>query len=132
MNTNIKSNTRTALASSNACDEQIQQQLNSFHLSNELNGYENPFAIYLIKICCDGKYLVVAASGGHITLFKFAGSELDKVDEGLGDLSCLEVPIFHRNLLNTYNDNNSSVNMTANNESQAAIAKQLLDRKVKF
>jgi hypothetical protein len=71
---------------------------------------DNPFSIYSIKTCCEGKYLIAAGRGGHVTLFKFTGSELDKADEGLGDLSCLEIPIFHRNLSSDHEE----INMNSN------------------
>jgi hypothetical protein len=111
MNSNIKFDTRTTRANSNTNDEQLI-------LIND----DNPFSIYSIKICCEGKYLIAAGRGGHVTLFKFAGSELDKADEGLGDLSCLEVPIFHRHVANDQDE--------ANNDSQSTTVKQNLDKKV--
>jgi hypothetical protein len=112
INSNIKYDTKTTRANSNTNDE---QQI----LLNE----DNPFSIYTIKICCEGKYLIAAARGGHVTLFKFTGSELEKADEGLGDLSCLEVPIFHRNISSDQSD--------ANNEIQTGTTRQNLDKKVK-
>ena len=45
-----------------------------------------------------------------MTLFKFTGSELEKADEGLGDLACLEIPIFHRNVSNEHEDSNINPN----------------------
>jgi len=45
-----------------------------------------------------------------VTLFKFSGSELEKADEGLGDLACLEVPIFHRNLTSDLEEINTNLN----------------------
>lgn len=95
INSNIKFEIKTTRTNSNTNDEQ-QQQL----LFND----DNPFSIYSIKICCEGKYLIAAGHGGHVTLFKFTGSELDKADEGLGDLSCLEIPIFHRSLSSDHED----------------------------
>jgi hypothetical protein len=126
-----ESNTKSSRTNSNAVDEQIQtqQQINSLNLANEVNGYENPFAIYSIKMCGDGKYLIVAARGGHVTLFKFTGSELDKADEGLGDLSCLEIPILHRNLSGDRDETNISGNQSTINESQS---RQSTEKKVNF
>lgn len=112
-NANIRFDTKSTRANSNANDEQ-QQQL----LSNE----DNPFSIYSIKTCCDGKYLIAAGRGGHVTLFKFTGSELEKADEGLGDLACLEIPIYRRNLTNDQDE----VNMSANEVQM----KQNLEKKV--
>ena len=83
-------------------------------------------------MCCDGKYLIVAARGGHVTLFKFMGSELDKADEGLVDLSCLEIPIYHRNLTNDHDDLNKSANSSIINDLQSVSIKQNIDKKVKF
>ena len=87
---------------------------------------ENPFAIYSVKLCCDGKYLVAAARGGHATLFKFTGSELEKADEGLGDLACLEIPILHRNVYNEQEDINSS---GASSTSNDVPSRQSTDKK---
>ena len=91
---------------------------------------DNPFSIYSIKMCCDGKYLIAAGRGGHVTLFKFTGSELEKADEGLGDLSCLEIPIFHRNLSSNHDDLNSTSNSSILNDLQAIAIKQNLEKKV--
>ncbi|CAF3572963.1 unnamed protein product [Rotaria sordida] len=129
LNTNIKFDTKTSRANSNVGDESIQQQFNSINLSNELNGYEYPFAIYSIKMCCDGKYLIAAARGGHITLFKFTGSELDKADEGLGDLSWLEIPILHQNSSNDYHDINTSGNLSTINDLQSSLSRQNTEKK---
>jgi hypothetical protein len=107
----------------------MQQQINALNLTNESNGHENPFTIYSIKMCCDGKYLIAAARGGHVTLFKFTGSELDKADEGLGDLSCLEIPILHRNLSGDHEETNTSGNSSTNNDPQS---RQSTDKKVSF
>lgn len=104
---------KTTRTNSNTNDEQIQQLL--------LND-DNPYNIYSIKICSEGKYLIAAGRGGHVTLFKFMGSELEKSDEGLGDLSCLEIPIYHRNL----SSDHDNLNINAN-ELQI---KQNLERKV--
>lgn len=93
---------------------------------------DNPFSIYSIKICCDGKYLIAAGRGGHITLFKFTGSELEKSDEGLGDLACLEIPIYHRNITNESDVLNISGNHSANSDFQAGAIKQNPDRKVSW
>ncbi|CAF1670157.1 unnamed protein product, partial [Adineta ricciae] len=90
---------------------------------------DNPFSIYSIKMCCDGKYLIAAGRGGHVTLFKFTGSELEKADEGLGDLSCLEIPIFHRNLSSNHDDLNSTSNSSILNDLQAIAIKQNLEKK---
>ena len=38
------------------------------------------------------------------------GSELEKADEGLGDLACLEIPIFHRNISNDRDETNINAN----------------------
>lgn len=100
-NSNIKFETKSTRANSNSNDEQQFQML-----LNE----DNPFSIYSIKTCCDGKYLIAAGRGGHVTLFKFTGSELEKADEGLGDLACLEIPIFRRNLTNDHDEPNMSAN----------------------
>ena len=100
------------------------QMMNNQMLLND----ENPFRIYSIKICCDGKYLIAAARGGHVTLFKFTGSELEKADEGLGDLSCLEVPIFHRNLSSDHDETNTSGNTSTimiYNQSKQNIEKKV-------
>jgi hypothetical protein len=110
---NIKFDIKSTRANSNTNDEQQQQML--------LND-DNPFSIYSIKICCEGKYLIAAGRGGHVTLFKFTGSELDKADEGLGDLSCLEIPIFHRNVSSDHEE----INMNSND----LQTKQNLERKV--
>ncbi|CAF1230907.1 unnamed protein product [Adineta steineri] len=121
VNPTIKLDSRSSRANSNAVDEQsqFQQQFNSLTISNDINGYDNPFAIYSVKMCCDGKYLIVAARGGHITLFKFTGSELEKADEGLGDLTCIEIPILHRNLAGDRDDTNISGNASTLNDSQS-------------
>ena len=132
VNPNIKFDTRSTRTNSTTGEEQIHHQINSINISNELNGYENPFAIYSIKMCCDGKYLIAAARGGHTTLFKFTGSELDKADEGLGDLSCLEVPIFHRNLSNDHETMNSNPTSSIINDLQSITIKQNIEKKVKF
>jgi hypothetical protein len=100
INSNIKFDIKSTRTNSNTNDEQLQMLLND----------DNPFSIYSIKICCEGKYLIAAGRGGHVTLFKFTGSELDKADEGLGDLSCLEIPIFHRNLSSDHEE----INMNSN------------------
>jgi hypothetical protein len=121
-------NIRTVRKNSNSTDEQLQQQINSITISNESNALENPFAIYSIKICCDGKYLIAAARGGHVTLFKFTGSELDKADEGLGDLSSLEVPILHRNLANDHESMMASGHLSNVND---ASSRQNAERKVR-
>jgi len=121
INSNIKFDTKSTRANSNTNDEQLQQML----LSDD-----NPFSIYSIKICCDGKYLIAAGRGGHVTLFKFTGSELDKADEGLGDLSCLEVPIFHRNVSSNYDDINTNSNSSNLNDIQSIAIKQNLEKKV--
>ncbi len=63
-------------------------------------------------------------------LFKFTGSELDKADEGLGDLSCLEVPIFHRNVSSNHDEINS--NSSNLNDIQSIAIKQNLEKKVEF
>ncbi|CAF3849723.1 unnamed protein product [Rotaria magnacalcarata] len=122
-NTNYKLESRPAHANSSASDEINQPQINSTNLSNELNVYEFPFAIYSIKMCCDGKYLIAAARGGHVTLFKFTGSELDKADEGLGDFSLLELPIFHQNISNNHNEANTSGNLSTISDFQSSIAR---------
>ena len=98
-NTHVKLDARSSRTNSNIGDDQ-HQQINFANPVQDINGYENPFAIYSVKTCCDGKYLVAAARGGHVTLFKFTGSELEKADEGLGDLTCIEIPILHRNMAN--------------------------------
>ncbi len=100
INSNIKFDTKSTRTNSNTNDEQLQMLLND----------DNPFSIYSIKICCEGKYLIAAGRGGHVTLFKFTGFELEKADEGLGDLSCLEIPIFHRNLSSDHEE----INMNSN------------------
>lgn len=105
-NVNSKSDSRASRTNSNTLDESVQQQMNSMANSNELNGHEYPFAIYSINLCGDGKYLIAAARGGHATLFKFTGAELDKADEGLGDLACMEIPILHRNLSGDHDEIN--------------------------
>ncbi|UJR25564.1 hypothetical protein I4U23_006909 [Adineta vaga] len=120
INSNIKFDTKSTRTNSNTNDEQLQQIL----LSDD-----NPFSIYSIKMCCDGKYLIAAGRGGHVTLFKFTGSELDKADEGLGDLACLEVPIFHRNLSSNHDDMNSTTNSSILNDLQAIAIKQNLEKK---
>ncbi|CAF4274334.1 unnamed protein product [Rotaria socialis] len=122
-NTNYKLESRPARANSNAGDEINQSQINSTNLSNELNVYEFPFAIYSIKMCCDGKYLIAAARGGHVTLFKFTGSELDKADEGLGDFSLLEIPIFHQNISNDHNEANTGGNLSTISDFQSSVAR---------
>ncbi|CAF1109170.1 unnamed protein product, partial [Didymodactylos carnosus] len=91
-----KSDIKIARSNSNNLDEQGNVIINGDG-KNDPDGNDQPFAIYSIKLCCDGQLLTAAGRGGHVTLFKFSGSELDKADEGLGDLSCLEVPILHRN-----------------------------------
>ncbi|CAF0752875.1 unnamed protein product [Adineta steineri] len=120
INSNIKFDTKSTRANSNTNDEQLQQIL----LSDD-----NPFSIYSIKTCCDGKYLMAAGRGGHVTLFKFTGSELEKSDEGLGDLACLEVPIFHRNVSNNHDDLNISSNNSILNDLQSIAIKQNLEKK---
>ncbi len=128
INSNTKLDTRSSRTNSHTSDEQFQQQINSLNLSNEFNGYEQPFAIYSIKMCGDGKYLIAAARGGHVTLFKFTGSELDKADEGLGDVSCLEIPILHRNLSGDPDETNTSGNSSNANDLQSV--RQNTDKKV--
>jgi len=123
----INLNTKSTRTNSNLGEEQIPQQIN---LLNEFNGYEYPFAIYSIKICCDGKYLIAAARGGHVTLFKFTGSELDKADEGLGDLSCLEIPILHRNLLGDHDETNTGGNSSTITDLQSSMSRQTPEKKV--
>ncbi|CAF1945267.1 unnamed protein product [Rotaria magnacalcarata] len=118
INSNIKFDTKSTRTNSGTNDEQ-QMLLND----------DNPFSIYSIKMCCDGKYLIVAARGGHVTLFKFMGSELDKADEGLGDLSCLEIPIYHRNLTNDHDDLNKSATNSMINDLQSVAIKQNMDKK---
>jgi len=131
INPNPKLDTKSSRTSSNAGgEEQIQQQLNSLNLLNEFNGHEYPFAIYSIKMCCDGKYLIAAARGGHVTLFKFTGSELEKADEGLGDLSCLEIPILHRNLSGDHNETNTGGNTSTINDLQSSMSRQSTEKKV--
>ncbi len=130
-NTNTRLDTRTSRANSNTGEEQIQQQMNSLNLLNEFNGYDHPYAIYSIKMCCDGKYLIAAARGGHVTLFKFTGPELDKADEGLGDLSCLEIPILHRNLTGDHDETPNSGNSSAVSDLQSSMGRQSAEKKVK-
>ena len=79
-------------------------------------------------MCCDGKYLIAAARGGHVTLFKFTGSELEKADEGLGDLTCLEIPILHRNISCDHEESNSGGNNSNNNDLQTS--RQSTEKKV--
>jgi hypothetical protein len=83
-------------------------------------------------MCCEGKYLIAAARGGHATLFKFTGSELDKADEGLGDLSCLEIPILHRNLSGDHDETNPSGNLSTMNDSQSNVSRQSTEKKVNW
>ncbi|CAF0818239.1 unnamed protein product [Didymodactylos carnosus] len=87
---------KTTRSNSSNVDEQGNVLVNGDGKSDP-NDNDQPFAIYSIKLCCDGQLLTAVGRGGHVTLFKFSGSELDKVDEGLGDLPSLEVPILHRN-----------------------------------
>ncbi|CAF1035478.1 unnamed protein product [Rotaria sp. Silwood1] len=129
LNANIKFDTRLPRANNSIGDESIQQQINTIYLSDELNGYEYPFAIYSIKVCCDGKYLIAAALGGHVTLFKFTGSELDKADEGLGDLSWIEIPILHGNSSNDHNDSNTSGNLSSTTDLQSPLLKPNTEKK---
>ncbi|CAF3541913.1 unnamed protein product [Rotaria sordida] len=117
INSNIKFDTKSTRTNSGTNDEQLM-------LMND----DNPFSIYSIKMCCEGKYLIVAGRGGHVTLFKFMGSELDKADEGLADLSCLEIPIYHRNLSNEHEDSNKNSSNTVINDLQSTI-KQNIDKK---
>ena len=126
----MKFDGRSNRTDSNTADEQVQQQFHVLNTTNEFNGYEYPFAIYSIKMCGDGKYLIAAARGGHVTLFKFTGSELEKADEGLGDVSCLEVPILHRNLSGDLDETNTSGNNSTTNDLQAvrqSVEKKVLD-----
>lgn len=116
-NVNSKCDPRASRTNSNTLDDALQQQMNSMTISTELNGHEYPFAIYSINICGDGKYLIAAARGGHATLFKFTGAELDKADEGLGDLACMEIPILHRNLSSDHDDINPSGTSASTNDS---------------
>ena len=104
------------------------EQIHNLSLSYETSAFEHPFAIYAIKMCCDGKYLIAAARGGHVTLFKFTGSELEKADEGLGDLTCLEVPIPHRNMTNDLDENNPGGGNSSNMND--IPPRQTSDRKV--
>ena len=122
-----KFDTKASRTNSNTADEQVQQQVNLLNICSDSNAHENPFAIYAVKMCCDGKYLIAAARGGHATLFKFTGSELEKADEGLGDLSFLEIPILHRNLINDHDEVNSSGNSSNTNEQPS---RQSTDKKV--
>ncbi len=130
IHTNTKFDTKSTRTNSSTGEEQIHQQFTSLNLSNEFHGNEYPFAIYSIKMCCDGKYLIAAARGGHVTLFKFTGSELEKSDEGLGDLSCLEIPILHRNLSGDHDETNISGNPSTINDLQSSIARQSTEKKV--
>lgn len=82
-------------------------------------------------MCCDGKYLIAAARGGHVTLFKFTGSELEKADEGLGDLTCLEIPILHRNLSKDHDETNTSGNSSTVNDLQSSMSRQSTEKKVR-
>ena len=123
VNSNIKFDTKSTRANSNSNEEQQQQML-----AND----DTPFSIYSIKICCEGKYLLAAARGGHVTLFKFTGSELEKADEGLGDLACLEIPIFHRNVSNDHEVLGTSGNSSIIKDLQAITIKQNLERKVRL
>ncbi|UJR23337.1 hypothetical protein I4U23_026351 [Adineta vaga] len=126
-NTNVKFDTRSTRTNSNTGDE--QHQMNSPNPLQDINGYDNPFAIYSVKMCCDGKYLIAAARGGHVTLFKFTGSELEKADEGLGDLACLEIPILHRNLSSDRDETSSSGNSSTLNDSQSRQSTEKKDFK---
>jgi hypothetical protein len=83
-------------------------------------------------MCCDGKYLIAAGRGGHVTLFKFTGSELDKADEGLGDLSYLEIPILHRNLSGDHNETNIGGNLSTINDVQSSVSRPSTEKKVKL
>lgn len=125
VNSNVKFDTKSTRANSNTNEEQQQQQ-------QMLLNDDTPFSIYSIKICCEGKYLLAAARGGHATLFKFTGSELEKADEGLGDLACLEIPIYHRNVSNDHEVLNNSGNSSIINDLQSLTIKQNLERKVSF
>ena len=127
-NSNTKFDGRSNRTNSSTAEEQPQQQVNTLNNTNELNAHEYPFAIYSIKMCGDGRYLIAAARGGHVTLFKFTGSELEKVDEGLGDLSCLDVPILHRNLSGDLDEMNTSGNNSTTNDVQAT--RQSVEKKV--
>lgn len=120
-NANVKFDTKSTRTNSGTNDEQ-QMWLNE----------DNPYSIYSIKMCCDGKYLIAAAHGGHVTLFKFTGSELEKTDEGLGDLSSLEIPIFHQHLPDDPNDTTPTGNPTTMSDFQALMSKQSPDKKVNF
>jgi hypothetical protein len=122
LNSNIKFDIKTTRTNSNTNDEQLQMLYND----------DNPFSIYSIKVCCDGKYLIAAGRGGHVTLFKFTGSELDKADECLGDLSCLEIPIFHRNLTSDHEETSSNFSNSILNDLQSITIKQNMEKKVKF
>lgn len=124
----MNKDSRAARTNSNTLDESLQQQVNSINISNEVNGYEYPFAIYSVKFCGDGKHLIAAARGGHVTLFKFMGAELDKADEGLGDLTCLEIPILHRNLSGDHDEINPSGNSSSNSDAQTV--RQSTEKKV--
>ncbi len=126
INSNIKFDIKSTRSNSNTNDEQQQQML--------LND-DNPFSIYSIKLEAEGKYLLAAGRGGHVTLFKFTGSELDKADEGLGDLSCLEIPIYHRNLSSDHeeiNMNSNELQIKQNLERKVAKNKILLRNKTKI
>lgn len=128
-NSQNKFDTRSNRTNSNSADEYLHQQINALTINNEINPHEYPYAIYAIKLCCEGKYLTAAARGGHVTLFKFTGSELEKADEGLGDLTGLEVPILHRNLSNDHEELSSSGNTASSNESST---RSNSDKKVDF
>lgn len=117
-NSNAKCDSRGSRTNSNTPEESLQQQINSMNISNEVNGFEYPFAIYSVKFCGEGKYLIAAARGGHVTLFKFTGAELEKADEGLGDLACLEIPILHRNVSGDHDEINTSGNNSSNSDVQ--------------
>ena len=121
---NIRFDTKSTRANSLANDEQAQQIPQQI-----VQADDNPYGIYSIKLCCDGKYLIAAGRGGHVTLFKFTGSELEKADEGLGDLACLEIPIFHRNVSNDNEILNSSSNSSYVNDLQSLTLKQNAERK---
>ena len=123
INSNVKFDTKSTRTNSNTNEEQQQQQ-------QMLLNDDTPFSIYSIKICCEGKYLLAAARGGHATLFKFTGSELEKADEGLGDLACLEIPIYHRNVSNDHEVLNNSGTSSIINDLQSITIKQNLERKV--
>ncbi len=56
------------------------------NIRNDSNDVELDHAFKISCVYINADYLVVAAYGGHVTLYRYVAKKLNPVDEELGDL----------------------------------------------